>query len=102
MPYGPLLPEAEIVEGLRALPEWRRDGAALTRTVACATFRDAIALVNRVADPAEAANHHPDMHVAWRRVTFIMTTKSAGGLSAKDFAMAAQIEGMIAALPARD
>lgn len=102
MPYAPLLSEMEIVEGLRALPEWRRQGAALTRTVACATFRDAIALVNQVADAAEAANHHPDMQVVWRRVTFTLTTKSAGGLSARDLALATQIDSTIAAVLARD
>ncbi len=102
MPYAPLLSEAEIAAGLRALPDWRREGTALTRTVACASFRDAIALVNRVADTAEAANHHPDMQVVWRRVTFTLTTKSAGGLSAKDLALAAEIDSASAALSARD
>ena len=102
MPYAPLLSEAEIADGLRAVPEWSREEASLTRTVRCASFPDAIALVNRVADAAEAADHHPDMLIKWRLVTFILTTKSAGGLSAKDLALAAQIDAAIAALPAHD
>ena len=42
---------------------WTREGDAIRRTVACADFRGAIALVNAVADAAEAANHHPDIHI---------------------------------------
>ncbi len=102
MPYATLLSEAEIAEGLHAVPEWSLEEATLTRTVRCASFRDAIALVNRVADAAEAADHHPDMLITWRRVTFTLTTKASGGLTAKDLAMAAQIDAAIAAPPAHD
>ena len=92
MPYAPLLTEAEIAEGLRLLPDWQREGEELVRTVRCETFRDSIALVNRVADAAEEADHHPDIVINWRRVTFRLTTKASKGLSAKDLAMAATIE----------
>jgi 4a-hydroxytetrahydrobiopterin dehydratase len=94
MPYAPLLSDPEIAERLELLPEWRRDGDWITRTVRCPTFRVAIDLVNRVADSAEAADHHPDIEIVWRRVTFRLTTKAAGGLSHKDFDMAAQIEAL--------
>ena len=47
-----------------------------------------------MADAAEAADHHPDMQIVWRRVTFRLTTKASGGLTEKDMAMAAQIERM--------
>ncbi len=60
------------------------------------SFRAAIDLVNRAADAAEAADHHPDFEINWRRVTFKLTTKAAGGLSHKDFDMAAQIEALAA------
>ena len=96
MPYAPLLTEPEIAEGLRALPDWRREGEELVRTVQCETFRDSIALVNRVADAAEEANHHPDILINWRRVTFRLTTKASKGLTAKDLAMAATINGLAA------
>jgi len=95
MPYAPLLTEPEIAEGLGALPDWRREGETLVRTVRCDTFRDAIALVNRVADAAEEADHHPDIEVNWRRVTFLLTTKASKGLTAKDLAMAARIDGLV-------
>jgi 4a-hydroxytetrahydrobiopterin dehydratase len=64
--------------------------------VRCETFRDSISLVNRVADAAEEADHHPDIVINWRRVTFRLTTKASKGLSAKDLAMAATIDGLAA------
>jgi 4a-hydroxytetrahydrobiopterin dehydratase len=97
MPYAPLLTQAEIDQALQALPEWRREGEAIVRTLRCPTFRDAVELVNRVADAAEAADHHPDIEIVWRRVTFRLTTKASGGLTDKDMAMAAQIEGLAGA-----
>jgi 4a-hydroxytetrahydrobiopterin dehydratase len=95
MPYAPILSDTEIAERLSHLPEWRREGDWIVRTVRCASFRAAIDLVNRAADAAEAADHHPDFEINWRRVTFKLTTKAAGGLSHKDFDMAAQIEALV-------
>jgi 4a-hydroxytetrahydrobiopterin dehydratase len=92
MPYAPLLSEAEIAEGLASLPDWRREGDSILRTVKCATFPEAISLVDLVAEAAEAADHHPDIHINWRRVTFTLTTHAAGGLTAKDVAMARRID----------
>ena len=93
MPWAPLLDEAEIAAGLASrLPEWTREEATIVRTFRCASFRDAIALVDGVADAAEAADHHPDMLVRWRRVTFTLSTHASGGLTAKDFALAAEID----------
>jgi 4a-hydroxytetrahydrobiopterin dehydratase len=92
MPYAPLLTQPEIDRGLEALPDWRREGEAILRTIRCATFRDAISMVDRVADAAEAADHHPDMEIVWRRVTFRLTTKASGGITEKDLAMAADID----------
>jgi 4a-hydroxytetrahydrobiopterin dehydratase len=92
MPWAPLLSEAEIDEGLAALPEWRREGDALLRTVVSPTFLESIALVNRVADAAEAANHHPDITISWKRVTFSLTTKASRGLTWRDLDMATTID----------
>jgi 4a-hydroxytetrahydrobiopterin dehydratase len=92
MPYAPLLSAGEIDQGLHDLPEWRREGDWIVRTVRCESFRAAIALVDRVADAAEAADHHPDIEINWRRVTFRLTTKAAGGLTFRDMGMAAEIE----------
>ncbi|HEY8180159.1 MAG TPA: 4a-hydroxytetrahydrobiopterin dehydratase [Candidatus Limnocylindria bacterium] len=92
MPYAPLLSESEIADRLQRLPDWRREGDWIVRTVRCPTFRAAIDLVDHVADAAEAADHHPDFEINWRRVTLKLTTKAAGGLSHKDFDLAAEIE----------
>ncbi|HTI29970.1 MAG TPA: 4a-hydroxytetrahydrobiopterin dehydratase [Methylomirabilota bacterium] len=92
MPYATPLTEPEIAAALLTVPEWRRDGDWLVRTVVCPTFRASIALVTAVADAAEEADHHPDIEINWRRVTFRLTTKAARALTAKDMAMAATID----------
>jgi len=92
MPYAPLLTEAEIAAALGSVPDWRREGDTIVRTVECPTFRAAIDLVARVADAAEEADHHPDIAVNWRRVTFSLTTRASHGLTAKDVAMGATID----------
>jgi len=97
MPYAPLLAATEIDAGLAALPDWRREGDALVRTVRCASFRAAIDLVDQVADAADDADHHPDIEIVWRRVTFRLTSKASGGLTQRDLAMAARIDTLTAA-----
>jgi 4a-hydroxytetrahydrobiopterin dehydratase len=92
MPYAPLLSEPEISAALANLPQWTREGESITRMVRCPTFRAAIDLVNAVADAAEAADHHPDIEIVWRRVTFRLTSKASGGLTARDAEMAATID----------
>jgi 4a-hydroxytetrahydrobiopterin dehydratase len=56
----------------------------------------AIRFVNRVAELAEAADHHPDITINYRKVTMVLSTHSAGGLTRKDFALARKIEGVVA------
>ena len=92
MPYAPLLEPPEIDAGLRHLPEWSREGDWLVRVVRCPSFRAAIDLVDRVADAAESADHHPDIEVVWRRVTFRLTSKASGGLTQRDLDLAAEID----------
>ncbi len=60
-----------------------------------ADFAAAIAFVNRVAELAEAANHHPDILLhGWNRVRLELSTHSQGGLTEADFALARQIDGL--------
>ncbi len=92
MPYAPLLSEAELTDGLAALPGWRREGDTIVRTARSNSFPEAIALVNRVAEAAEAADHHPEILIDWRHVTFTLTTHAAKGLTAKDLTMAGKID----------
>ena len=97
MPYAPRLSEEEITRGLAGLAGWRREGDAIVRTVRSGSFLEAIALVNRAADAAEAADHHPEILIDWRRVTFTLTTHAAKGLTAKDLAMARKIDELAGA-----
>ncbi|MGQ4598129.1 4a-hydroxytetrahydrobiopterin dehydratase [Nocardia sp. R6R-6] len=91
-----LLSDIEIAEALTELPEWARSGDSLVRTVKAATFPAGIELVCQVAEAAEAADHHPDIDIRWRNVTFTLSTHSAGGLTALDVALAHQIDRLCA------
>jgi 4a-hydroxytetrahydrobiopterin dehydratase len=100
MPYAPLLDPADVDRGLAALPDWTREGEWLVRTVRCPSFRAAISLVDAVADAAEAADHHPDIEIVWRRVTFRLTSKASGGLTQRDLDMAARIDVLVGSIGA--
>jgi 4a-hydroxytetrahydrobiopterin dehydratase len=97
VPYAELLSPGQIASELVRVPEWSLEGDAITRTIRCPSFRAAIAFVERIADAAEAADHHPDILIRWRRVTLTLSTHASGGLTAKDFAMAAEIDGLFGA-----
>ena len=98
MPYADPLTDGELTDGLARLPDWTHHGGAIRRTITMPDFRAALALVNKVADAAEAANHHPDIEIAqYRRVTFRLTTHGAGGLTMRDLELAAEIDRLAAA-----
>ncbi|MQG75954.1 MAG: 4a-hydroxytetrahydrobiopterin dehydratase [SAR202 cluster bacterium] len=90
----PLTPE-EVQEHLSKLPDWSTDGDAITRTFRFKSYKDGIAFVNGVANAAEAADHHPDMALGYRRVVVTLTTHDAKGITQKDFALAAEIDGLV-------
>ena len=87
-----LLTEEELRTALADLPDWTRAGDSITRTVEAASFPAGIDLVGRVAAVAEEANHHPDIDIRWRKVTFTLSTHSAGGLTAMDVQLAKRID----------
>ncbi|MEO5874728.1 MAG: 4a-hydroxytetrahydrobiopterin dehydratase [Streptosporangiaceae bacterium] len=87
-----LLADNDIVALLEATPGWERAGDSITTTVTHAGFLPAVEFVNRVAALAEAADHHPDIDIRWNTVTLTLSTHSDGGLTAKDFALAKQID----------
>lgn len=75
--------------------EWRRDGDAIVRDLKFKDFAEAMAHVNRVADAAEAANHHPDILVhGWNNVRLTLSTHSVGGLTQADLDMARKLDGL--------
>ena len=86
-----LLTETEIQERLEGLPGWERHGKEIRRTWAFADFEGSMAFVNGVAELAEAADHHPDIDIRYSKVTLVLSTHDAGGLTARDFALAEAI-----------
>lgn len=86
------LTDQAIEERLRA-SEWRREGDAIMRDLKFEDFTSAVAFVNRVAEAAEAANHHPDITIhGYNKVTLTLATHSAGGLTEADFNLAQVID----------
>lgn len=83
------LSEDEIAEQLDALGGWARRGDEIVKTYKLPSFPAAIAFVTHVGFLAEAASHHPNIDIRWNRVTLTLSTHDAGGLTAKDFALAA-------------
>ena len=91
------LSDAEVEQRLAEVGQWRRgDGPEIVRELKFDDFAAAIAFVNRVAELAEQANHHPDILVhGWNRVRLTLSTHSAGGLTDADFALAERVEGLL-------
>ncbi len=79
------LTHEEAVSRLGSLEGWRLEGDALVKTFTFAGFPEAVAFVSRLVPVAEAADHHPDITINYKRVTLSYTTHSEGGLTAKDF-----------------
>jgi len=87
-----LLSEDEIAERLSG-GDWRREGDEIVRDVKLDHFAAAMAFANRVAEAAEAANHHPDILIhGWNKVRLSLTNHSQGGLTEADFSLAARID----------
>jgi 4a-hydroxytetrahydrobiopterin dehydratase len=89
-----LLSDGEIDSRLQS-GEWRREGAEIVRDFQFKDFSEAIAFVNRVAEVAEAENHHPDIAVSYRKVTLRWTTHSAGGITERDHRLAARCDELV-------
>lgn len=90
----PRLTDEEIGERLAQVPEWARVGEAIGRMYSFGSFRQAIAFVGQVADAAEEGDHHPDIDIRYRKVTLILTTHDVGGLTVKDFELAAACDAL--------
>lgn len=97
----PVLDDDAITEALTSLPHWAREGESIRREVRAPSFLAGIELVGAVARAAEAADHHPDIDIRWRTVTFTLSTHSEGGITAKDVALAGQIDREVDAVVAR-
>ena len=88
----PVFTPAEVALHMSALPAWKVEVGELARTFLFEDFRAAVRFVNRVAEVAEGAGHHPDIDIRYNRVRLGLATHDAGGLTAKDFDLAACID----------
>jgi len=88
----PALSAEQAASLLAGLPEWQISAGELVRTYKFEDFLAALAFVNRVAALAEKAGHHPDIDIRYNKVRLALVTHDAGGLTAKDFDLAAQAD----------
>ena len=86
-----LLSQADLDQLLAGLDGWQQHASEITRTFTLATFPAALMFASAVGQLAERADHHPDILISYRKVTLTLSTHSAGGLTEKDFSLAAQI-----------
>lgn len=92
------LTDAQVDEALERLPEWSRVGECIQRTYTFGDFVRSMEFVNRMAQHAEAVQHHPDILVRYAKVTLSLSTHDAGGISEKDMAFAAASDAAAAAM----
>ncbi|HUF13337.1 MAG TPA: 4a-hydroxytetrahydrobiopterin dehydratase [Longimicrobiales bacterium] len=86
------LEESDIEERLGRLSGWERKGDWIRREYRFGDFAASMAFVNRVAALAEEADHHPDIDIRYDKVKLGLSTHSAGGLTTRDFDLAARID----------
>ena len=89
------LSHEEIDQRMKALTGWSLQGDEIVKQYTFKNFPEAIAFVNRLAPEAEAADHHPDILINYKRVTLTYSTHSEGGLTDKDFAGAAMADRVV-------
>jgi 4a-hydroxytetrahydrobiopterin dehydratase len=92
----PKLSQADVDQRMKELRGWTLQGDEITKQYTFKGFSEAIAFVSRLAPEAEAADHHPDILINYKRVTLTYSTHSEGGLTGKDFAGAAAADRLAA------
>ena len=91
------LSDADVTAWLTEHTDWQLDDVGqLRRSIECPTFPDGIKLVDAVAVEAENADHHPDIDIRWRTVTFALKTHSVKALTQLDLSLAEKIEELAA------
>jgi 4a-hydroxytetrahydrobiopterin dehydratase len=86
-----VLTAEQLAAALAELPGWSGDPHEISRAITAPTFLDGIRLVDAVAAAAEAADHHPDIDIRWRTITFRLATHSEGGVTEADISLARSI-----------
>lgn len=92
MPTAPKLTEEQVEERLKALPDWSETGGVIQRTYQFKDFIQSMNFVKAVADLAEKRQHHPDILIRWNKVTLSLSTHDSGGITQKDFDLAAECD----------
>lgn len=90
-----VLSNEEVDAALPTLTGWARADDELRRSVKFPAFLDGIDAVRRVAEVAESKDHHPDIDIRWRTVTFVLSTHSEGGITQKDLELAREIDRIV-------
>lgn len=91
-----VLSDDEVDTAAATLDGWARADGALRRSITFGSFLDGIDAVRDVAELAERADHHPDIDIRWRTVTFALVTHSQGGITDQDVELARQIDQLLA------
>lgn len=86
-----LLSDDAIKKKLDNLEGWERQDETITRTFEFGNFIESMEFVNKLVNPTETMNHHPDIEISYNTVTLSLTTHSEGGLTENDFELAGQI-----------
>ena len=89
-----VLTDSEIQQALGSLPGWQRQDKAIQRVFEFPDFKAAMQFVNKVADAAEQANHHPDIDIRYNKVTMALVSHDSGGVTQRDIKMAQHINGI--------
>lgn len=89
-----VLSDAEVTKALSALPKWKVEDGALTRTIQFPDFPDAVTFVNRLCPEAEKAGHHPDIDIRYNQVKLALVTHDQGGITEKDLEMAKKLDDL--------
>ncbi|MGL5795671.1 MAG: 4a-hydroxytetrahydrobiopterin dehydratase [Waterburya sp.] len=89
------LTQTEIEQKIKTLPQWQQQNQAITRTFEFKNFVEAIAFVDKLVEPAEAAQHHPDLTISYNKVTVSLTSHDAGGITQQDFDLAKTISQLV-------
>ena len=88
----PRLDDTAVAEGLQHLPGWERRGNQIVKTFMREDLAHAMMFVHDIAGAAEAAGHHPDIDIRWNKVTQALSSHAEGGLTDRDFQLAARIQ----------
>jgi len=86
-----ILQDSEIQQALQQLPGWKKNGNAIERGFQFGNFVQAMEFVNRLAEAAEAFNHHPDILISYNKVTLTLVSHDSGGVTQRDIKMAGKI-----------